>query len=855
MPSPRPAPFASIRPRPPVALAALLALVLAAAIARTAGAAPWMWDQDQDGLDDRLAAVADSGLDLAYENADPGGLLRFEVAEAGSLLTYGAYVRFVSLPTASDSTALALAGAQVVTRFRSVPYIRVRAPYSSLVLIAGNPRVERVEAATLAYKMNFREGRALGVRRGKGDPYPTLEQGPGLTGAGTVVAILDTGINDAPMGLYSGNADLAGKVAGGADYGGLGPAGYTPWTNSVNPDQGTVGLNGYHATHVAGTVAGATRARTLGGIAPGARLVDVKVLNDQGVGYGLAEGLQWCLENRTRAWPGGGTGIDVVNLSVSGTDASDGTDCVCALVDTLAARGVIVVASAGNHADCGALSAPAAADGAITVGAADVSGPVPVLAPFGAAGPRPDDHDLDHADEMKPDLTAPGVGVVSDWGSPLSGGHGYQTASGTSQAAAFVSGVCALLREAAPGIAPGAVKTLLHDTAAHRADDGPACAETDPFGLDARYHTGWGWGELDAMAAYLELVHPGRTQFVRVGAAWNEAAARVDFTWTTQLEAGLTGFTVQAAPDAGGAPGAFAAIPGSPVPAAGYSDLTGGNRTAYALGVPGAGLPAGSPVWLRVISAGGAGGDTSAAIAVVPEAPVATVTFSFRHNTPETDLALSVGSGLDPDAADLALPVDLAAGLDSVWVSLLWPGSEEVRYTVSLPVYGAAGLLPPSTAHPWWLRAIEGGDPARSGALEGFSLTVGGVPYPTDTPTPALTQEGGSVALWVPTAAATGLLPDAGTAPAAALRAFPNPFRGSQAITVRLSGRERVELTVLDVTGRAVRRLFAGSLGAGEHAFRWDGRDDRGRPEASGRYYLRLRREAGQSVAAVALLR
>jgi hypothetical protein len=68
----------------------------------------------------------------------------------------------------------------------------------------------------------------------------------------------------------------------------------------------------------------------------------------------------------------------------------------------------------------------------------------------------------------------------------------------------------------------------------------------------------------------------------------------------------------------------------------------------------------------------------------------------------------------------------------------------------------------------------------------------------------------------------------------------PNPFNPNTIIAFSLPERTRVRLEVLDVRGRRVRRLHDGVLPAGEHRARWDGRDDRGRPVASGIYLYRL---------------
>lgn len=82
--------------------------------------------------------------------------------------------------------------------------------------------------------------------------------------------------------------------------------------------------------------------------------------------------------------------------------------------------------------------------------------------------------------------------------------------------------------------------------------------------------------------------------------------------------------------------------------------------------------------------------------------------------------------------------------------------------------------------------------------------------------------------------------------------AYPNPFNPATTVRFSLPEKRVVDLVVFDVRGVLVRRLFAGSLEAGEHELRWDGRDDSGKPVASGLYLLRL--QAGGEVRSTKLL-
>jgi hypothetical protein len=73
----------------------------------------------------------------------------------------------------------------------------------------------------------------------------------------------------------------------------------------------------------------------------------------------------------------------------------------------------------------------------------------------------------------------------------------------------------------------------------------------------------------------------------------------------------------------------------------------------------------------------------------------------------------------------------------------------------------------------------------------------------------------------------------------------PNPFNPSTRIKFELGREGQVMLAVFDVTGRRVKTLHQGHLGAGPHAVVWQGQDDAGRRVASGVYYLRMVTEQG----------
>ncbi|MEJ3748660.1 S8 family serine peptidase [Actinomycetes bacterium KLBMP 9797] len=245
----------------------------------------------------------------------------------------------------------------------------------------------------------------------------------GHTGAGTTVAVLDTGVDDT-------HPDLAGKVRA-----------------RVTLVEGEDGRdhNG-HGTHVAATIAGSGAASQgrYRGVAPDATLLAGKVCDAGGwcPDSSILAGMQWAVEQ----------GADVVNLSLGGPDTA-GTDPLEAAVQELTARhGTLFVIAAGNEGRDRTVSSPASAPAALAVGAVDDQDAV---ADFSSRGPRLGDSGL------KPEITAPGVDITA--ARALAGG--YATMSGTSMASPHVAGAAAILAGARPDWAADRLKSALMGSA------------------------------------------------------------------------------------------------------------------------------------------------------------------------------------------------------------------------------------------------------------------------------------------------------------------------------------------------------------------------------------------------------
>ncbi len=341
-------------------------------------------------------------------------------------------------------------------------------------------------------------------------------EGSGLTGAGVDVAMIDSGV----LGVAA--LDGPRKLVRGPDFS----------DDAYDPD--LRGLDAFgHGSHMAGVIAGADPATGYQGVAPGARLVSVKVAGADGATslVRVLMALDWVRRNR-RA---GGLRIRVLNLSL-GVDLrrSYVREPLAYAAERLWNRGITVVAAAGNQADgTGRLDLPAADPFLIAVGATDTRRtPDPaddVVAAFSSRDAvRP------------PDVVAPGTGVISLRvpGSALDQefsaarvGDRFFRGSGTSQAAAVVSGMVALLLEARPELTPDQVKALLRAGAvdlpaanvsadgAGRVDLARTLALATPSAADALQP--FQPAVLDLTALWTDLDEEARGDAARVGTGEN----------------------------------------------------------------------------------------------------------------------------------------------------------------------------------------------------------------------------------------------------------------------------------------------------------------------------------------------
>ncbi|HEX7168042.1 MAG TPA: S8 family serine peptidase [Acidimicrobiales bacterium] len=404
-------------------------------------------------------ALAFAPLPAASEPArsgeQPGSGDVAQHASSGRLL-----VRFRT--PASSRAAHAAAGGRSLRRLAALrtDVVQVGDVRAAMAAYRSRADVESVEVDGRVHATNHVPDNAFPLQWNLKEPstdpgganwHPIYRNG---LGDGVVVAIVDTGIGRGGVGGYDG---FEHSLLPGIDL----------VTRGTPPDDD----NG-HGTHIAGTIAQFTGNVATGeprlhasvaGVAPDARLMPVRVLDDEGSGSvsDTAEGVVWAVDR----------GAKIVNLSLAG----DYSKTLCDAVTYATSRGVLLVAAAGNESGAGLLPVayPAACPGAVAVGGhrwdaarAAYSNGSCELAITGPGG------DLS-AEGRVGNPQDPRNGVFQESWDPLRAEYAFFYDSGTSMSAAHVAGAAAILMGPPHNKPAGEVVTLLRATAREAGVGGP----------------------------------------------------------------------------------------------------------------------------------------------------------------------------------------------------------------------------------------------------------------------------------------------------------------------------------------------------------------------------------------------
>jgi serine protease AprX len=409
-----------------------------------------------------VVAVPQPRASVAGSSSASAGVDK-RLASAADLKPYGdvdVIARFT--PGTRMTTAEALvkaAGGRVTHDLHLIGGLGIRIKAGGALLLAEDPRVQQVQlAAPLATRSTSVASvytKSIGASKLWGG-YS------GVTGRNVGVAVIDTGIDGALDDFRVSRTNRFSRVRASV---------------VVNP-AATNAEDGYgHGTHVAGIIAGdgsnrrisdSSRGRYIG-VAPDARLISVKISDDEGRATTLDAiyGIQFAVDHADEL------GIRIINLSLASSVAeSPRTDPLAAAAEAAWFKGLVVVAAAGNDGEApNAVSyAPGNDPYVITVGATDDHG----------TEDQSDDDVPDWSSQgetqqgySKPDVLAPGAHIISTL-APDSAfadlcpecivDRSYFQAGGTSMAAAVVSGAAALLLERHPDWTPDQVKAALKST-------------------------------------------------------------------------------------------------------------------------------------------------------------------------------------------------------------------------------------------------------------------------------------------------------------------------------------------------------------------------------------------------------
>jgi subtilisin len=295
----------------------------------------------------------------------------------------------------------------------------ITVPPQALAALEAHPMVKYIATDDVRYA--FGQSMPTGIERIFADTNGAIDiDGTDDFRVDVDVAVIDTGVDFE-------HPDL--NVVGGVNC-----SGGWPWNSSCKSGGDD---DHYHGTHVAGTIGAIDNGTGVVGVAPGARLWAVKVLNSRGSGYTswIVAGIDWVAANAAT--------IEVANMSLGGSGFNQAEyDAIQGAVN----KGVAFAVAAGNSDADASNYSPAAFDNVLTVSAlADFDGE-----PGGLGSPTcRNDQDDTLADFSNwgsaVDVAAPGVCILSTY--PIEQGE-YGTISGTSMASPHAAGALALLASA-----------------------------------------------------------------------------------------------------------------------------------------------------------------------------------------------------------------------------------------------------------------------------------------------------------------------------------------------------------------------------------------------------------------------
>ena len=480
-------------------------------------------DLDWNGMDDRLQRVL-----AGQESISPTAI----IGEDGRK-TVAIIVDYAWHPTEVEANQLKEilgqhswvgeeegAWFQIMDSIDSIVLDKV--PVSALMDIYHLEGVVVIEMQNVMVPFNDVASRA--TRSLPSDVYSASAYERDYTGDGVVIAILDTGVDNEHRSLNDfDDIDDEPDVDNPTSYDDhKWVGGFDATSTASNPDGTQDPDDGQgHGTHVAGSALGTGDAsRVHMGTAPGAYLVDIKVLTDVGgtnSEYSL-NGIQWMINNANKDWGHNSSaeGIQIGSMSFGSVssplnpddEGDNGTGGEARLVNNATIdQNIVCVIAMGNDGSK-RVPSPASADYGLSVGSVSDFGTInrtdDGISSFTNFGPRLSDNDDDDWDELKPDITSFGSNIISAsaaTGSSFPGAprpeadSGYEEKSGTSMATPIASGVVATVIEANPSLEALEIRDIIRNSSEIQQDKP---SQTD---VSDRWNDKWGFGLIDASCA------------------------------------------------------------------------------------------------------------------------------------------------------------------------------------------------------------------------------------------------------------------------------------------------------------------------------------------------------------------
>ena len=475
-------------------------------------------DKDGNGMDDRLQWIISGERDSVSTSAIMG---------TDGRMTVAIFVCYSWHPGESDVARLKEVLSnhgwdEFETYFRTVDILDTiiveHVPVSSLIDILMLEGVVLVEQQDVL--VPYLNTATKGSKVRSSDIFSETMMDYGYDGSGVVIAIADTGVDNEHFSLddfSDDNTDNEAEPDELPDPKWVAGCDSTSWNQqdcddgADDPDDGDG-----HGTHVAGIALGTGGPdRENQGYAPGAYLVDIKVMTDAGAsnsGYTVA-GINWAVQNVDTDWGNNDSsrGIDILSMSfgsgsnpAGGEDPGDnGTSQDSLAVNAASEAGIVCVAAIGNDG-YRRVTSVGAADSAITVGSIDDKASIErgddSISSFSNSGPREDDGDDNEWDELKPDVVGPGSNIMSAQhaasssslpgsAKPLASDN-YVQKSGTSMSTPAVAGFIAAMLQMDEDLTPQEVKDILRNNSETRG--GSSAPE-----ITERWNDQYGFGIID----------------------------------------------------------------------------------------------------------------------------------------------------------------------------------------------------------------------------------------------------------------------------------------------------------------------------------------------------------------------